>query len=141
MEQTNPQLPKKKSNILFYVITFLVIIALGFFYYRYYFVFGEGVKAGQLNYFVKKGYIFKTYEGRLIQSGLRPGTTGGISSNEFRFSVTDQKVADQLNSNAGSYLELHYKEYFHALPWRGTSEFIVDSVVSAKPASTNGLGF
>src|SRR5690606_7864275 len=133
MENTTTPPPKKKSRILFYVITIVVIIAAGLFYYRYYFVFGEGVKAGQLNYFVKKGYLFKTYEGRLIQSGIRPGTGGGISSNEFRFSVTDKKVADILNSNAGSYLELHYKEYFHALPWRGTSEFVVDSVVSAKP--------
>lgn len=138
MENTTTPPPKKKSRILFYVITIVVIIAAGLFYYRYYFVFGEGVKAGQLNYFVKKGYLFKTYEGRLIQSGIRPGTGGGISSNEFRFSVTDKKVADILNSNAGSYLELHYKEYFHALPWRGTSEFVVDSVVSAKPV--NNLG-
>lgn len=124
----------KKSKLLFYFIAILIIAAAGLFYYRYYFVFGEGVKAGQLNYFVKKGYIFKTYEGRLIQSGLKPGATGGISSNEFRFSVTNQKVAEQLNKNAGSYLELHYKEYFHTLPWRGTSEFVVDSIVSAKPA-------
>lgn len=138
MENNTTPPPKKKSKILFYIITIIIVIAAGLFYYRYYFVFGEGVKAGQLNYFVKKGYLFKTYEGRLIQSGLRPGTAGGISSNEFRFSVTDKKVADILNNNAGSYLELHYKEYFHALPWRGTSEFVVDSVVSAKPV--NNLG-
>ncbi len=141
METSSTPTPqKKRSKFFLYLILFLVIGGLAFFYYRYYFVFGEGVKAGQLNYFVKKGYVFKTYEGRLIQSGLRPGAGGGISSNEFRFSVTDEKVAEELNSNAGSYLELHYKEYFNSLPWRGTSEFVVDSVVSAKPANTN-LGF
>ncbi|RRN76915.1 hypothetical protein EIM50_22260 [Pseudoxanthomonas sp. SGD-10] len=140
--ETSSNLPsqKKKSNFLLYLVLFIIIAGLAFFYYRYYFVFGEGVKAGQLNYFVKKGYVFKTYEGRLIQSGLRPGTSGGISSNEFRFSVSDEKVAQELNNNAGSYLELHYKEYFNALPWRGTSEFIVDSIVSARPAN-NSLGF
>lgn len=140
--ETNSNLPpqKKKSNFLLYLVLFIIIAGLAFFYYRYYFVFGEGVKAGQLNYFVKKGYVFKTYEGRLIQSGLRPGSSGGISSNEFRFSVSDEKVAQELNNNAGSYLELHYKEYFNALPWRGTSEFIVDSIVSARPAN-NSLGF
>ena len=88
-----------------------------------------------MNYFVKKGYLFKTYEGRLIQSGIKtPQTGGSISSNEFMFSVTDEKVAQKLSSSAGSYLELHYKEYLHALPWRGVSVFVVDSIISDKPA-------
>ena len=126
----------KKSGSKIWLIVGLVIVLFlaGFLYYRYYFVFGEGVKAGQLNYFVKKGYVFKTNEGRLIQTGIRSQTPGNIASNEFMFSVQDQKVADQLNKSAGSNLELHYKEYLHALPWRGVSEFVVDSVVSSTPA-------
>ena len=116
------------------IIIVVLLLITGFVYQRYYFVFGEGVKAGSMNYFVKKGYVFKTYEGRLIQSGLRTQVTGGtIGSNEFIFSVTDEKVAKELSSNAGSFLELHYKEYLHTLPWRGVSVFVVDSVVSAKP--------
>ncbi|HEY0177898.1 MAG TPA: hypothetical protein VGC08_16060 [Pedobacter sp.] len=116
------------------IITLVIVLFLaGFFYYRYYFVFGEGVKAGQLNYFVKKGYIFKTNEGRLIQTGIRTQTSGNIASNEFMFSVVDPKVADQLNKSAGSMLELHYKEYLHTLPWRGVSEYVVDSVVTGTP--------
>jgi hypothetical protein len=117
------------------VILLLIVLLLfaGFFYYRFYFVFGEGAKAGTMNYFVKKGYVFKTYEGRLIQNGIRTQAQGSIASNEFMFSVTDEKVAQQLNNNAGSYLELHYKEYLHTLPWRGVSVFVVDSIISAKP--------
>jgi hypothetical protein len=118
-------------------ITFLVlaVVIIGVVYYRYYFVFGEGTKAGTMNYFVKKGYMFKTYEGRLIQSGIRSQTQGNISSNEFMFSVTDEKVADKLNHSAGAMLELHYKEYIHTLPWRGVSNFVVDSVMSVTPVS------
>ena len=114
-------------------IVFIVIILAGTIYYRYYFVFGDGTKAGTMNYFVHKGYMFKTYEGRLIQAGIRAPTQGTLQSNEFMFSVTDQKVADILNKNAGAYLELHYKEYLHTLPWRGVSEFVVDSVMSIRP--------
>lgn len=118
------------------ILLFIVLLLLaGFFYYRFYFVFGEGAKAGTMNYFVKKGYVFKTYEGRLIQNGIRTQTQGNITSNEFMFSVTNEKVAQQLNNNAGSYLELHYKEYLHTLPWRGMSVFVVDSVISAKPVN------
>lgn len=124
-----------KGRIITIIALVLIITLAGVFYYRYYFVFGEGTKAGTMNYFVKKGYMFKTYEGRLIQSGIRSQTQGNISSNEFMFSVTDEKVADKLNHNAGAMLELHYKEYLHTLPWRGVSEYVVDSVMTATPAT------
>ncbi|WP_184549915.1 hypothetical protein [Mucilaginibacter sp. FT3.2] len=124
---------KTKTRLILLLIVLLLFA--GFFYYRFYFIFGEGAKAGTMNYFVKKGYVFKTYEGRLIQNGIRTQVQGNIASNEFMFSVTDEKIAQQLNNNAGSYLELHYKEYLHALPWRGVSVFVVDSIISAKPVS------
>ncbi len=113
----------------------IILIVIGVFYYRYYFVFGDGTKAGTMNYFVHKGYMFKTYEGRLIQTGIRTPIQGNIQSNEFMFSVTDKKVADQLNKNAGAYIELHYKEFLHTLPWRGVSDFVVDSVISVRAVS------
>ena len=34
----------------------------------------------------------------------------------------------------GKTLELHYKEYFGALPWRGFTKFVVDSIVTVRPA-------
>jgi len=113
----------------------IILLLTGIYYYRYHYVFGDGTKAGTMNYFVHKGYIFKTYEGRLIQAGLKSPAQGNIQSNEFIFSVTDPKVADHLNKNSGAYLELHYKEYLHALPWRGISVFVVDSVISYRPVS------
>lgn len=124
-----------KRRVLTIIFLVLAVVLIGVVYYRYYFVFGEGTKAGTMNYFVKKGYMFKTYEGRLIQSGIRSQTQGNISSNEFMFSVTDEKVADKLNHSAGAMIEVHYKEYIHTLPWRGVSNFVVDSVMSVTPAS------
>lgn len=124
-----------KGKIIAIIVIVILLILSGVFYYRYYFVFGDGTKAGVMNYFVHKGYLFKTYEGRLIQTGIRTPTQGAIQSNEFVFSVTDPKVAAILNSNAGAFLELHYKEYLHTLPWRGVSVFIVDSVISVQKAN------
>ena len=121
-----------KRRIITISIVVLLMIIIGVGYYRYYFVFGDGTKAGTMNYFVHKGYIFKTYEGRLIQAGFKSPGQGAVQSNEFMFSVTDKKVAEQLSANTGAYLELHYKEYFHTLPWRGVSTFVVDSVVSVQ---------
>ncbi|HTQ64223.1 MAG TPA: hypothetical protein VMI12_05470 [Puia sp.] len=115
----------------FFRITIIVIIvALAIFvYYHFYWVFAEGVKAGQLNYFEKKGFMFKTYEGKLIQAGYK-GTSGTIQSNEFKFSVESELVAQKLMANSGKQFELHYQQYLGALPWRGITQYVVDSIVS-----------
>ena len=116
----------------FLALTILVVLLViaGAFYYRYYWLFGEGVKAGQLNYVVRKGYLFKTYEGKLIQSGFRSQTAGTIQSYEFEFSVSDKNIADKLMLCSGKEVELHYKEYLHPVSWRGYSNFIVDSIIA-----------
>ena len=108
-------------------------------YFRFFFVFGEGVKSGELNYVVYKGLIFKTYEGKLIQSGIRSKTAGTIQSYEFEFSVENEALARKLMLLGGKNIELHYKEYFGALPWRGFSKFVVDSIVT-KPIDSLPIG-
>jgi hypothetical protein len=128
--------PAKTFDMKKFLTILILIILIGgglFIYWRFYWVFGEGVKAGQLNYLMKKGYLFKTYEGRLIQAGFQGGgTAGSVQSNEFRFSVVDDRIANQLMTNSGKEFELHYKEYMATLPWRGTTVFIVDSILSMK---------
>ena len=111
----------------------LIILGLAIFgYVRFYYPFGEGVKSGGLNYVVHKGVIFKTYEGKLIQAGFR-AQTSGVQSHEFDFSVTNKELAERLMLLGGQNVELHYKEYFGALPWRGFTKFVVDSIVSSRP--------
>jgi hypothetical protein len=113
------------------IATALVIAGLVvFILFRYYFVFGRGVKAGELNYVVEKGYLFKTYEGKLIQSGIRSKTPGSVQSYEFEFSIADPDIAKKLMVNSGKMVQLHYKEYVGTLPWRGYSNFVVDSILS-----------
>lgn len=118
----------------FFTIFLIVVVVFGavWFAWHFYWVFGEGVKAGQLNNFTKKGYVFKTYEGKLIQAGFQGGQPGSVQSNEFRFSVVNESVASRLMSNSGKDFELHYKEYMGSLPWRGTAVFIVDSIITIR---------
>ena len=112
----------------------VVAVALAIFiYFKFYFVFGEGVKAGELNQIVHKGWVWKTYEGRLIQTGFSSAKKGGnIQSNEFNFSVVDKTIADSLMRCSGKLVELHYKEYNGYLPWRGMQKYIVDGIVSVR---------
>ena len=121
-----------KAKIISIVSIVLILALSGYLYFQFYFVFGEGVKSGELNYLVKKGVVFKTYEGKLIQSGFKAQTPGTIQSYEFKFSVEDPVIADSLMRCSGKNVELHYKEYFEPLPWRGVSEFVVDKILSVK---------
>jgi len=122
------------------IVTVIILALVAFIYWRYFFVFAEGTKAGILNTFQKKGYLFKTYEGQLIQSGFRGNPTTAIQSNQFSFSVTKESVAQKLMENSGKDMELHYKRYQGALPWRGMQLFIIDSVyrISAEN-NTSGI--
>ena len=140
MDEFNEKPKNKRVGCrIFAIIGFvLMLVAAGFIFYKFYFVFGSGVKAGELNLFVYKGYVFKTYEGRLIQAGYNSQNSNAtIQSNEFNFSVTDEKVAKQLERSAGKFVELHYKEYLGKLPWRGMTNYVVDSVLSVQPMSEN----
>lgn len=125
------------KKILAWLIAILIFAAAAFCYFKFYFVLGEGVKAGELNQIVYKGWVWKTYEGRLIQTGFKGAKTGGsIQSNEFNFSVVDKAVADSLMRCSGKNVELHYKEYNGMLPWRGMQRYVVDHIISISPSQT-----
>ncbi len=123
-----------KGRKIFRTVIILLILGLGIFsYVRFFWVFGTGTKAGTLNTFMKKGYVFKTYEGKIIQSGFRQN----IQSIDFNFSVVSESVADVLLNNAGQEVEVHYKEYLGALPWRGMEKYVVDSVYQVRSSNDN----
>ena len=122
-----------KGKIFTWTGVFLALALAGFIYFRFYFVFGDGVKAGELNQFIYKGYVWKTYEGKLIQAGFRgsaKGSGAAVESYIFDFSVADEEVANELMRCSGKSVELHYKEYLGTLPWRGMQKYVVDRIVS-----------
>lgn len=124
----------RKAKIIT-IISLIAVLALTLFiFFRFCFVYSSGVNAGDINYFQQEGVIFKTYEGKMIQSGFKSADKGsnGLHSNEFKFSVTDQKVADTLMRASGKHVELRWKRYLGTLPWRGNSQYIVTEVLSAE---------
>jgi hypothetical protein len=140
IEQSNKarhkgRLWRRIRNII--VITFLVVVTGGGWFYFYY-PFAEGVKTGKLNFVVYKGVVFKTYEGKLIQSGIKSSAQGGIQSNEFIFSVSNKAVAERLSRAGGKTVELRYTEYFHAVPWRGFSKYVVNEILNIEDSKESG---
>ena len=124
---------KTSAKVISWIAAAVIVAGAVFAYFKFYFVLGEGVKAGELNQIVYKGWVWKTYEGRLIQTGFRGSKQGpGIQSNEFNFSVVDKAVADSLMRCSGKVVELRYKEYNGMLPWRGMQHYIVYEILSVE---------
>ena len=127
---------EKKTKIIVWTSLSLglVLLIAGFIFFKFCFVYSEGVNEGDINYFQKEGFVFKTYEGRLIQAGFRGASsskgTVTMESYVFEFSVEDKAVADSLMRCSGKSVELHYKEYLGALPWRGQQKYVVDKILS-----------
>lgn len=122
----------RKAKIIT-ISTSIIVLALGLFiFFRFFFVYSTGVNAGDINYFQKEGLLFKTYEGKMIQSGFRSAKVNStsIQSNEFKFSVTDEKIAERLMRASGKHVELRWKRHLGTLPWRGNSQFVVTEILS-----------
>jgi hypothetical protein len=76
----------------------------------------------------------------MIQTGYNSrNSSATIQSNEFRFSVEDEEVARQIENNSSRQIKLHWKRYLGTLPWRGKSQYVVDSVVSVQPLGTPAI--
>lgn len=120
-----------KGKVIGWFTVILILVLAGFIYFKFCFVYSEGTNEGDINYFQKEGIIFKTYEGKMIQTGYNSKNSNAtIQSNEFKFSVADAAVALELENRSSKQIKLHWKRYFGTLPWRGKSEFIVDRIVS-----------
>ena len=118
---------RKIRNIVFLVLL-VGLIAWGAI--LFYCPYSEGTKSGKLDYVVRKGVIFKPYEGKLIlKESESTEKEGGSRSGEFVFSVAKKDIAVRLMQSGGKTVELHYKEYFKTPPWRGSSKYVVDEIV------------
>ena len=123
------------KKFIWILVSVLILGLAVFCYFRFWFVFGEGVRSGELNYGVYTGLVWKTYEGKLIQTGIK-AQTSGVQSNTFDFSIADKEIAERLMTESGKVMDLHYKEYFGRLPWRGHTRYIVDDILSIKEKTT-----
>lgn len=119
------------KKVITIICAVLLVVLGGFLFIKFWYVYSDGVNEGDIIYFQREGFIFKTYEGKMILSGYNSkNTQAGIQSNEFKFSVEDERIAQQINNASGRQIKLHSKRYLGSLPWRGNSQYVVDSIYS-----------
>jgi hypothetical protein len=120
---------KKKLRRILYFISLLILIILGIFiYWKFFYTYSEGYRAGLLQKFSHKGNVFKTYEGELILSSVAGGSNIVIASEKFFFSVTEKNLANHLDTLQGKNVIVHYRQKNGALIWKGDTPYYVDSV-------------
>jgi hypothetical protein len=108
------------------LIILLIIGVIG--WWRFYYTYSDGNRAGFLQKFSRRGNVFKTYEGELVMSGIQSSNGMVLSPEKFYFSVDDERVAEKVRALENNKVVLHYKEKKGTLPWRGDSRYIVDSI-------------
>jgi hypothetical protein len=120
---------KRKIKKVVYLFLILIVIFTGIFiYWKYFFTYSDGYRAGLLQKFSHKGNIFKTYEGEMILSSVSGNMNVVIASEKFYFSVSDRNLALKLDTIQGQMVIVHYKQKNAALFWHGDSKYLVDSV-------------
>jgi hypothetical protein len=120
-------------KFLFGFVVILVLLMGSAVYWKFYFTYSQGYRAGLLQKFSLRGNVFKTYEGEMILSSVQTTSEVPIASEKFHFSVTKEDLAKQLEKIQGEHVILHYREKKGTLIWRGDSKYIVDSVAVKEP--------
>lgn len=112
-----------------FFIKFL-LVAVGLFVayacFIYFATYSEGIRAGELVKFSKKGVIVKTWEGEISQ---------GVSEAQlFEFSVEkdEKQVIQDLKDMQGKYVKLHYFQRYKTLFWLGDTKHFITKVVEDK---------
>jgi hypothetical protein len=119
---------KKIKRILRLVLIFIIVLLGVFIYWKYFYTYSEGYRAGLLQKFSKKGTLFKTFEGEMILSSVSSTSNIALASEKFLFSVKDDRLAHQMDTLQGLNVIVHYTQKNGSVFWRGDSMYLVDSV-------------
>ena len=122
------EIKRRIKKVFFVLITLTIIIIGAFMYWKYFYTYSDGYRAGLLQKFSHKGTIIKTYEGEMILSSVTSNANVVLASEKFNFSVTSKNLAQQLDTIQGQMVIVHYKEKNGVLFWHGDSQYLVDSV-------------
>jgi hypothetical protein len=119
----------RTAGKIFRWFLFLVIFIVSIFiYWKYFYTYSEGYRAGLLQKFSSKGTIFKTYEGEMILSSVSSNRDVALASEKFLFSLADKSLTRQFDTLQGDMVIVHYKQKNGTIFWRGDSQYLVDSV-------------
>lgn len=99
-------------------------------------VYEKGVKAGKVLSVSEKGFVFKTYEGKLNLEtfGALKGASPIAESFDFSIEKGNEEVIKQLQEVAlsGERVNLYFIKRYVRFPWRGDTNVFVEKVERLK---------
>jgi hypothetical protein len=116
------------KKVLKWALILILIFGVIFIYWKYFYTYSEGYRAGLLQKFSNKGIIFKTYEGEIILSSVSSNRDVAIASEKFLFTVTNKTLVRQFDTLQGQPVIVHYRQKNAPAFWRGDSPYLVDSI-------------
>jgi hypothetical protein len=119
---------RKTKKVFKWFLTFVLVFLVLFIYWKYFYTYSEGYRAGLLQKFSNKGTIFKTYEGEMILSSVASTRDITIASEKFLFTVTNKSLIREFDTLQGENVIVHYKQKNGVVFWRGDSKYLVDSI-------------
>ncbi len=124
-EPTTP--PRRKHRLLRWLVIILLTPVILFSVYTWVslsWTYSHGERAGYVQKFSQKGWVFKTWEGELAMVSI-PGTM----PEKFYFSVRSDSVAAHINASLGEKVALAYDQHVGVpLNWWAETEYFVTGV-------------
>jgi hypothetical protein len=119
---------RKSKTALRWLLAIILVICFSFIYWKYFYTYSEGYRAGLLQKFSSKGALFKTYEGEMILSSVSSNRDVALASEKFLFTLTNKNLVRQFDTLQGDMVIVHYRQKNGVVFWRGDSPYLVDSV-------------
>lgn len=112
------------KKIVAAIIILPIVLVVAWTWLALSFSYANGERAGYLQKFSEKGWIFKTWEGELAMANL-PGTMPEI----FYFTVRDPQIANQVRHAIGERISISYSQH-RGIPTKafGDTEYFITAV-------------
>lgn len=114
-------------------LTVILLITFSFFYWG---VYENGLMAGKVLRISKKGFVFKTYEGKLNLEtfGALKGVSPIAESFDFSVEASELELIKQLEdvSLSGERINLYFTKRYMAFPWRGETKYFATKLERSK---------
>lgn len=116
-------------RIIVLALIALVLLAVAYTALTLWWTYSDGERAGVIQKFGRKGYIFKTWEGELAMT-----TVPGVAPVIWEFSCRDSEAAERLGAAVGKRVTVHYQQHVGIpVSWFGETPYFVTDVTVQDP--------
>jgi hypothetical protein len=135
-ESFGQKVKRTTTKIVKRIILIGILLLLGLLAFWQWGVYEDGVMAGKVLRVTEKGFLFKTYEGKLNLEtfGALKGASPIAESFDFSVEKNKEEVIQQLQEVAlsGERVNLYFIKRYVRFPWRGDTKYFVEKVERLK---------